>query len=89
MHGLGCLLHSLVADSVVAKADVAGDVTGEQMDVLQDEGKLRSERGEIEVADVHAVDRDAPFLHIVEPQQQVDDVMAGIGFVRRTEWSTE
>ena len=57
----------------VPEPDVAGDRAGEQVDVLQHQAEHARAARRGPLADVDAVDRDAPLLHVVEPQQQVDD----------------
>ena len=64
--------HALVVDRRVAEADVVGDRAREQVHVLQHQAEQPAHVGEIELADVDAVDRDPAARHVVEPQQQVD-----------------
>ena len=64
--------HALVVDRRVAEPDVVGDGAGEQVHVLQHQAEQAAHVVEIELADVDAVDRDPPALHVVEAQQQVD-----------------
>jgi hypothetical protein len=56
-----------------AEPDVAADGAREEMDVLQHESEASPKVARSMLADVDAVDRDAPLLHVVEAQQQVDD----------------
>ena len=43
------------------------------MHVLQHEAEQPAQLGQVELADVDAVDRDAAAADVVEPQQQVDE----------------
>ena len=63
-----------------AQADVVGDAAREEIHVLQHQAADAAQLGEVELADVDAVDEDAPALDVVEAQQQADDRgLAGAG----------
>ena len=64
---------AFVVDRRVAEPDVVGDRAREQVHVLQHEAEQPAQLAQVELPDVHAVDRDAPALHVVEPQQQIDE----------------
>ena len=53
--------------------DVGRDGVREQEAVVGDEGDLRPQRGQVHVADVGAVDHDAPLARVVEPREQSDE----------------
>src|SRR4029077_12056128 len=56
---------------------------GKQVDVLQDKAEQPPQVGQIELADIHAVDGDASTLHVVESQQQIDE--GGLAEARATD----
>ena len=56
-----------------AVGDVVADRRGEQEDVLLHDADRLAQRGERDVADVDAVDRDAAAGDVVEARHQVDD----------------
>ena len=49
-----------------AVGDVLADRTGEEVDLLRDDGDRGAQGGEAQVADVLAVDADRALLHVVE-----------------------
>ena len=63
----------LVRDGGVAEPDVLGDRAGKQIHVLQHEAEQPAQLVERHLADVDAVDQDAPAGDVVEAQQQVDE----------------
>ena len=60
VHGAGRPPQPLVVDGRVAQPDVVGNRAGEQMHVLQHEAEQPAQVGEVEIADVDAVDGDPP-----------------------------
>src|SRR5215470_11429636 len=65
--------HGRIVYRIVAKPYVAANGSGKQMHILEHQPEQRAELVEIHRADVNATDRDASLLHVIEPQQQVDD----------------
>ena len=72
MHRARRPAHALVVDVLVSEPNVVGDRSRKQMHVLQHQAEQPAQIGEIERADVHAVDGDPAPLNVVEAQQQVD-----------------
>ncbi len=62
----------VIADRRVAKANVVGNRSGEQVDVLQHQAEQPAQLVERQLADVDAVDENPPAADVVEAQQQVD-----------------
>src|ERR1700730_13117674 len=79
-HFSGSPADALVGDVFAPQADVALNRAGEEKDVLQDYGEVLSQRLQVPIAHVNAVQQDATFLYIVETHQQVrDGGLAGPG----------
>ena len=57
----------------VAVGDVVGDGVLEQDGFLGNDADLSAEAADAQVADVVAVDRDRPLVHVPEPGQQVHE----------------
>ena len=58
---------------VRAQANISLDRAGEQERILQHHAEAAAQLGEVHLLDVHAIDADRAFLHVVEAQQQRDD----------------
>ena len=56
-----------------AEADVGGDRVGEEERVLEHHADVVAQRVEVDVANVDAVDRDAPGVHVVEAREHERD----------------
>ena len=71
--GLGRALDLFLGRFRAAVGDVVADGADEQEDVLLDDADVPAQRIERHVADVHAVDRDAPARDVVEARDEVHD----------------
>jgi hypothetical protein len=60
-------------DARPAVGDVGGDGVAEEVGFLEDEGDLRAQARQRDVAHVDAVDEDAAVLRVVEAGDQVDE----------------
>ena len=56
MHGAGRPPEPILVDGGIAQPDVLGNRPGKQMHVLQDEAEQPAQVGEVEIADVDAID---------------------------------
>ena len=56
-----------------AIADVVAHASPKEPGLLQDHTEGRAERPARELAQVHAVEENPPLVHIVEPEQQIDE----------------
>ena len=66
--------HDLVIRGIdTAIADVLHRVGGEDDGVLRHDPDRIAQRVEVEFPDFHAVQRDSPFLRVVEAQQQLEE----------------
>ena len=54
----GGLAQGGIGDRFVAEADVFGDGSGEEERILQNDGEVAAQRGEIELAEIDAVETD-------------------------------
>ena len=65
--------HGVFGDGFVAEADVFGDGAGEEEGVLQDDGEVAAEGGEIVFAEVDAVEADCSGGDVVEAHHQAGE----------------
>jgi len=74
-------LHDLaVGDALFPQDDVGADGTREQEHVLQHLAEVPAQRGDLDLADVDAVDQDLALLELVVPADQGEDgALAGAG----------
>ena len=76
----GGLAQVAVGDGFVAEADVLGQRAGEEERVLQDDGEVLAERGQVVLAQVDAVQQDLAGGHLVEAHHQAGEGgLAGAG----------
>ena len=76
----GGLAQACVGDGLVAEANVLGQRAGEEERVLQHDGEVLAQRGQIVLAKVDAVHQDLPGSHVVEAHHQADEGgLAGAG----------
>src|SRR6516164_2688266 len=73
MDGLRRAPDTLVVDRRLAQTDVVRDRSAEEVHILQHQAEQTAQLAQIQLPDVDAVNRDAPSLDVVEPQQQVDE----------------
>ncbi len=80
LRGDGGAPHRLEVGVGAAVANVVGDRTGEQGDVLRHERHARAQLVERGIAGAHAIDAHRARLRIEEAQQQIEDrALAGAG----------
>ena len=74
------LHHSLVGNGGVVQPDIALDVTGKQEHILQHLTDVLPQVGDLDLANVHAVDQNLALLDVVIPADQVlDGGLTGTG----------
>ena len=62
-----------LGDSLVAEANVLGQRAGEEKRILQHDGEVLAQRGQIVLADVDAVDENLAGGHVVEAHHQAGE----------------
>ena len=73
IRSVGGLDDSLIADLVFAVADVVAHRIVEQESFLGNDSNLPPERGQADLAEVHAVDEERPFCRVVEAGNEIDE----------------
>ena len=64
------LSHGIFGDGFVAEADIFGDGAGKEKRVLQNYGEVAAQRGEIEFAEIDAIEADGSGGDVVEAHHQ-------------------
>src|SRR5262249_25510853 len=70
LRGPRSLLHLVLRELTATERDVVADGGAEEERILRDHADLASQRRERDVADVHAVDHDAPSEDVVEARHE-------------------